>query len=143
VGDMRKEKNENPTDDNVSSVDTNDAKDEQRITRLVDYFTETMNLCKMVGTLINGIDYSEQNKYRGRLDWFLQRNIEFFQDEGLELITYERGFPYHTGLPVTALNESEFSAGDALIIDMVVEPALIFNDKIIKYGLVQLAMEEN
>jgi len=135
-----KPKSTNTANQNTNKIIAKDDKD--RAIRLADFSREILKLRKLTETLITSLDKGDQSKYAGRYKWFLKKEIEFFESEGIKFMDFDIGLPYDTGLAVSAINENEFSPEEAKIIAQVIEPAIIHNDKVIKYGLVVLGRKE-
>jgi len=145
----RKKWNEQPKNSpkstNTANQNTNKiiAKDDMdRVKRLADFSRETLKLRKLAETLITSLNKGDQSKYAGRYNWFQKKEQEFFEREGIKFEWFAIGLPYDTGLAVKAMNGGEFTPNDEPIIIDIIEPAIIYKDIVIKYGLVILGRKE-
>jgi hypothetical protein len=106
----------------------------------VEFIVELWRLPKMFNKLIGKMDLDEQKRYNSQFAWFNKKAIEFIQNKGI-VISAPEGMPFDVGMPVTPLNIADFDKNDELIIDQVIEPVIMHNEKILKTGTVTLKKE--
>ena len=82
----------------------------------------------------------EQKRHKSQLTWFFKKADEFIANSGFSFVAC--GGIYDLGLPYTPLNLSDFNKDDQLVIDQIVEPAVMFDGKVVKTGTVLLKKAE-
>jgi hypothetical protein len=138
----KKQKNKSGASRIVQEKGNTTQDDLERVKRLADHALEILRMEKMLYTLINNLDKAEQNKYAGRFNWFSKKKAEFFANEGLSFDFYEIGLPYDVGSPLNPVNIGEFTPEDELVVVQVIEPTIMYKDKVISRGTVQLGKVE-
>jgi hypothetical protein len=100
---------------------------------LAELAVESWRFAKEYRRLILKLDANEQNRFASKLNYFLQRLQSCLAEGGLSLVSLE-GQPYEMGIAADVLNLDEFSAGDDLIIEQMIEPVIMGPDGIVKTG---------
>jgi hypothetical protein len=98
---------------------------------------EAWRLGRLFGTVIRKLDAGEQDRYASQMRWFLKRLQDGLGELNCKIVTPE-GQPYDAGMPLTPINLSEFSAGDELVVDQVLEPAIVGPSGVIRTGTATL-----
>ena len=91
--------------------------------------------------LVAEVDAGQQQRYRNKLRWFIKQLSGALESTGLKLVNLE-GQPYDPGDAATALNLGEFSPGDRLVVDQVLEPTLLGPNGVLRAGTVILKREQ-
>ena len=108
-------------------------KSESILTALVEIIIESYRLEKAFKRLVNKIDFSEHTRYTNQIAWFDKKILEATEGVGLRIIDLE-GKIFDEGMPVTPLNIDEFGIDDTLVIEHMLEPTIVFDDKIYRTG---------
>lgn len=100
---------------------------------LAELAVESWRFAKEYRRLVLKLDANEQNRFSNKLNYFLQRLQSCLAEGGLNLVSLE-GQPYEMGIAADVLNLDEYSPGDDLIIDQMIEPVIMGPDGIVKTG---------
>jgi hypothetical protein len=100
---------------------------------LAELAVESWRFAKEYRRLVLKLDANEQNRFANKLNYFLQRIQFCLAEGGLSLVSLE-GQPYEMGIAADVLNLDEYSPGDDLIIDQMIEPVIMGPDGIVKTG---------
>ena len=84
------------------------------------------------------LDGATAQRYATKVAYFRGRIQTYLRDVGFEVMDYEPGAPFDTGLAVTPLNIDDFTEADTLVIDQVLEPTIIGRDGVRRMGTVLL-----
>jgi len=95
--------------------------------------TESYRLKKAFERLVRKTDFSEQARYVSQISWYDKRLLEITANVGLKIVI-PAGEKYDEGMAVTPLNLDEFDKSDVLFIEQVLEPIIMFNNKILRMG---------
>ena len=87
--------------------------------------------------LISQLDAGEMKRFNSQLRYFQKQLESNLNDVGYKLVNLE-GQPFDPGMAATAINASDFSQEDKLIVDQMLEPVIMNNEGIIKMGTVIL-----
>ncbi len=98
---------------------------------------ESWRFTKVFDRLLNKLDAGEQKRYRSQVRWFTKRFEEALKLADLRIVDVE-GHPFDPGMAATPLNIDEFDAEDFLIVDQMIEPIIMTNDRLVKTGTVTL-----
>ena len=98
---------------------------------------ESWRLSKAFESLLIRSEAKEQRKYQSKLSWFKKKLDETLQEADLQLVNLENQ-SYDVGSAVKAINIDDFSSGDELIIDQMIEPIIMTDQGILKTGTVIL-----
>ena len=100
---------------------------------LAELAVESWRFAKEYRRLVLKLDANEQNRFANKLNYFLQRLQSCLAEGGLNLVSLE-GQPYEMGIAADVLNLDEYSPGDDLVIDQMIEPVIMGPDGIVKTG---------
>ena len=103
---------------------------------------ESWRLVKVLERLLNSVEVKEQQRYQGKIRWFVKKTDEALKSAGLNLVNYE-GRPYDPGIPATPINLEDFQTDEKLYVMQMLEPVIVDSDgKIVKTGTVSLGKVE-
>ena len=107
--------------------------------RFAEFIVEEYRFLKSYVSLLNKAMSDEKQKYKGLLDFHVNRLQDFMKECNLKIVDIE-GKKYDEGLSITPLNIEDFGKSDVLIIKQVIEPLIIStkDGSIIKSGTVML-----
>jgi hypothetical protein len=100
---------------------------------LVTVCIEGWRFARVYTRAVSKLDASHQSKYLSPLNYFLKQiedNLKLF---GVSLVAFE-GQPFDPGLPIKAINLSDFSNNDQLIIDVMLEPVVMGKSGLLRMG---------
>ena len=100
---------------------------------LAELAVESWRFAKEYRRLVLKLDANEQNRFAHKLNYFVQRLQSCLADGGLTLVSLE-GQPYEMGIAADVLNLDDYSAGEELIIDQMIEPVIMGPDGIVRTG---------
>jgi hypothetical protein len=98
---------------------------------------EAWRFGKLFETAIARLDAGEQGRYVAQMRWFLKRVGESLEQLNCKLVHLE-GQPYEAGMPITPINLAEFKSGEELMVDQMLEPAIIGPCGVIRTGTATL-----
>jgi hypothetical protein len=102
---------------------------------LAELAVESWRFAQEYRRLVLKLDANEQNRFANKLNYFLQRLRSCLADGELSLVSLE-GQAYEMGIAADVLNLDEYSLGDDLIIDQMIEPVIMGPDGVVKSGKV-------
>ena len=109
---------------------------------IISMTTESWRLVKVLERLLNSIEVKEQQRYQGKIRWFVKKTDEALKSAGLNLVNYE-GRPYDPGIPATPINLEDFQTDEKLYVMQMLEPVIVDSaGKIVKTGTVSLGRVE-
>ena len=109
---------------------------------IISMAVESWRLVKVLERLLSAVDVKEQQRYQGKIRWFVKKTDESLRSAGLNMINYE-GQSYDPGIPATPINLEDFLPDDKLYVMQMLEPVIVdTNGKIIKTGTVSLGRIE-
>jgi hypothetical protein len=100
---------------------------------LITVCIEGWRFARVYNRAVSKLDASHQSKYLSPLNYFLKQiedNLKLF---GFSLVGFE-GQPFDPGLPIKAINLSDFSNNDRLIIDVMLEPVVMGKSGLLRMG---------
>ena len=100
---------------------------------LAELAVESWRFAKEYRRLVKKLDANEQNRFANKVDYFLQRLHSCLAERGLTLVSLE-GQSYEMGIAADVLNLDDYSPGDDLIIDQMIEPVVMGPDGIVRTG---------
>ena len=99
---------------------------------------ESWRLVKVIERLLRSVDVKEQQRYQGKIRWFVKKTEEALGNAGLRFVNYE-GHSYDPGIPANPINLEDFQPDEKLYVMQMLEPVIIDdNGKIIKTGTISL-----
>ena len=103
---------------------------------IVEEYRFMNSYCAIIGKLFK----EEQLRYKSTLNFHRDKINEFAQKANLGIVELENN-EYDIGLPIKAINLDEYSKEDDLVIEQVLEPAIIssIDGTLIRTGLVIIA----
>ena len=95
---------------------------------------ESWRFSQVMQKAIHELPESRQGRYNSRLEWYIKKLKDTLEALSCHIEDYaERKF--EAGMPLTVLNLDEFQEDDEIIIEAMIEPAIIGNDgTVIKTG---------
>ena len=128
-------------DNDVMIRRLNNMTTETLITAFVELITESYRLKKTFERLVKKSDFSEQARYINQISWYNKKISEIANDVGLNIVDIE-GQKFDEGMAVTTINSDEFDKDDILYIEQMIEPTIMFENKILKIGTAVLGREK-
>lgn len=108
---------------------------------LIDMTLDSWRFAKLFSRLITKLDPAEAGRYIGQYRYYLKRLTERLEQINMRLVSVE-GQPYDTGMAVTALNVADFGPDERLVVDQMVEPIIMGDDRLVRAGTVTLKKVE-
>lgn len=102
---------------------------------------ESWRFGRVFDRLLLKLDAGEQNRYKSQFRWFIKKVEEALEQTNLRIVNVE-GHPFDPGIAATPLNIEEFDAGDALMVDQMLEPIIMGKEGLVKTGTVTLRKVE-
>ena len=121
-------------DDNKSHPEISKSSYENSV---IEMSIDCWRLQKLFLKIARQLDAGEQTKYESQLRYFQNNSNDILERFGLKLINLE-GQLYDGGMAVVALNISEFTPADKLVVDQMTEPVIMSNEGLKKMGTVLL-----
>ena len=106
---------------------------ETLINAFVELIIESYRLKKTFERMIKKSDFYEQSRYISQISWYEKKMSEITDGVGFNIIDIE-GHKFDEGMAVTPINLDEFDKDDILYIEQMIEPTIIFENKILKTG---------
>ena len=103
--------------------------------------TESWRFVGLFNSMLKKLDAGEGKRYVGQRDWFIKKIKESMDQAGFKIVNLE-GTIYDPGMAATALNIEEFSPGDTLVVNQMLEPIIMGKDGLVKTGTVILRRVE-
>ena len=100
---------------------------------LAELAVESWRFANEYRRLVLKLDANEQNRFSHKAAYFLQRIQSCLAEGGMTLVSLE-GQSYEMGIAADVLNLDEYSAGDDLIIDQMVEPVIMGPAGVVRAG---------
>ncbi len=104
---------------------------------LINLASESWRFARLFARLISKLDAGEGDRYASQLRYFESRLKDDLSAVGLSLVNLE-GEMFDPGMAAVALNISDFSADDELLVDQMVEPIVVGSEGIKKEGTVMV-----
>lgn len=108
---------------------------------IVDIAVEAWRFKKIFEKAMQKLDAGESNRYISQFKWFIKKVELALKEAGLRIINVE-GQPFDIGMAVTPINMDDFSDGDLLIVEQMLEPIIMDSESIVKIGTVFLRRGE-
>ena len=106
--------------------------------------TESRRFVRLFNSMLEKLEKlnpGEGKRYVSQRDWFIKKIEEAMDHAGFEIVNLE-GTIYDLGMAAAALNIEEFSPGDTLVVDQMLEPIIMGKDGLVKTGTVILRRVE-
>lgn len=104
---------------------------------LIEVATESWRLSRVFARVLQKLDAGEGGRYASQLRYFQKRVEDSLAPVGLKLVNVE-GQPFDPGIAAEALNASDFSSDDQLLVDQMIEPIIMGPEGLKKQGTVML-----
>ncbi len=104
---------------------------------LAELAIESWRLSKAFESLLSKSDPIEQRKHQGKLSWFNKKLFKTLEEADLKIINLVDQ-PYEIGAAVNPININEFMQTDELEIEQMIEPIVMWNEKVLRTGTVLL-----
>lgn len=102
---------------------------------------EAWRFGKVYERMMLKLDARDRERFANQLRWFFKKMEEALNGSGLHMISIE-GRPYDPGIAAKALNIDEFAGDEPLVVEQMLEPIIMENDKVFKSGTVLLRRED-
>ena len=116
-------------DDDVVARPATDALQEMAV--------ESWRFVRLVEKLLTQLDAGERGRYQNQVRFFLRKLESNLESVGLRVVNVE-GSPFDPGMAATPLNIEDFSDGDHLVVDQMIEPIIMGQDGLLHTGTVIL-----
>jgi len=103
----------------------------------IDIANSSYRFSKSFEKMMQQVDSVHQRKYSGQYHWLLKSISSGMDLFHLRLVDCE-GRPYDPGMAVVPINIDEFSEGEPLVIEQMLEPIIMDDGGIVKQGTVLL-----
>jgi hypothetical protein len=104
---------------------------------LADIAVASWRFAVLFERVVGKLDAGDAARYANQLRYFLKKLEESLQSAGLSLVNVESQ-PYDPGMAATALNLGDFGADDRLVVDQMLEPIIMGNERLVRLGTVML-----
>lgn len=108
---------------------------------LIEMAVESWRFSRVFLRLLSKLDAGESTRYGNQLRYFQKRIEESLDQVGLKLVNVE-GQYFDPGVAATALNVSDFSPEDRLIINQMIEPIIMGDEGLKRQGTVMVGKVE-
>lgn len=108
---------------------------------LIGLAVESWRFHRLFSRALEKLDAGVSNRYVNQLRYFRNKLEESLEQAGLSLIDLE-GQLFDPGMAASAVNLGDFPAGDALIVDQMIEPIIMGRDGLRKEGTILLRRAE-
>lgn len=108
---------------------------------LIEMAVESWRFSRVFLRLISKLDAGEGTRYVNQLRYFQKRIEESLDQVGLKLVNVE-GHYFDPGVAATALNVSDFTPDDRLIINQMIEPIIMGNEGLKRQGTIMVGKVE-
>lgn len=102
----------------------NPKKNTNEINIVADFIVEEHRFLKSYISAVNKLFPEERNKYLSAYEFHIGKINDMARETNLSILKCEN-MDYEEGLPLSALNADEFTKEDALVIQQIIEPAII------------------
>jgi hypothetical protein len=102
-------------------------------TVLADLAVESWRFANEYRRLVSRMDANEQTRFIGKLNYFARRVESCLAQADLKLVDL-KGQSYDMGMAADVLNLDEYSPGDELVIEQMLEPPIIGPSGIVRTG---------
>lgn len=106
-------------------------------TSIIEIAIEAWRFQRVFINAMSKLDAIESNKYLNQYKYFFRKVEAALENANIRIVNVE-GQKYDIGLPVTPLNLDDFDKNDNLIIEQMLEPILMSDEKLIHQGTVIL-----
>jgi hypothetical protein len=103
----------------------------------VNLAVEAWRFARVFARAVSRLEVTDQSKYIGQQRYFLQRLEQALEAVELRLVGFD-GSRFDPGLPITAVNLSDFGPDDELVIDQTLEPAVLGPNGVVRMGSAML-----
>jgi hypothetical protein len=104
---------------------------------LIDLAVDSWKFSRLFIRVISKLDAGEQNRYANQMRFFQKRIDNAVEIAGARIVSIE-GQPFEPGMAATPLNIEDFSEGDALFVDQMLEPIIMGDNGVIRTGTMML-----
>jgi hypothetical protein len=108
---------------------------------LVNVCVESWRFVKVYERLLSKLDVTEAQRYVGQVRYFQKQIQDNLAAVELRQVDFDDQ-PFDAGLPVTAINLSEFSPDDVLVVEQTIEPAILGENGLVRMGSVTVKKAE-
>ncbi len=114
---------------------------EQNFASFLKLATESWRFSKMFYRVVAKLDAGEQSRYISQYRYFIKQIEENLSTAGYSLVNLE-GQPFDPGMAATPLNIEDFAPEDKLIVDQMLEPAIMGIHGLVRMGTIMLRKDE-
>jgi hypothetical protein len=108
---------------------------------LISLAVESWRFGKTFQRLLEKLNIEERSRYENQLRWFRKKTEDALNSVGMKIVNIE-GQPFEPGMAATPLNLEEFEIDDALIVEQMLEPAIMGKEGLVKMGTMTLRKVE-
>lgn len=120
--------------DSQPSLDAGDARIDDLLAGVAGH---AWRLSRLARRAIEKLAPQDGARLNNQLRFTDRKLFEELEGVGIRIVDVE-GQVFDPGMPVTALNADDFSPSDSLAIDQMIEPIVVGNSGVLKYGVVML-----
>ena len=115
--------------------------EEKYVESLIDIGSELFRFRQVFYRMARKMDMEDQNKYSSQFSWFSKKVTQALDDAGITVLDLTNK-PYDPGMAVTPLNLEDFEVDDPLIIEQMIGPVIMCEERLVKTGTVILGREK-
>ena len=108
---------------------------------IVDMAVEAWRFRRVFDKAMSKLEAGESSRYIGQLNWFIKKVEAALKTAGLRIVNVE-GRPYDIGMALTPLNIDDFEPEDQLLVEQLIEPIIMDDEKVVKTGTAILGRME-
>jgi molecular chaperone GrpE (heat shock protein) len=117
---------------------TNDTSNVETLKKaIINMAVEAWRFRRVFEKAMNKLDACESARYINQFSWFIKKVDAALEDAGLRIINVE-GQAFDVGMAVTPLNMDDFSHGDVLFVEQMLEPIVMDSESVVRTGTVIL-----
>lgn len=92
--------------------------------------------------MVKLLDDKNSQKLKNQYTWFTKRVEMALTTAGFRTVSFENQ-DYEAGMPVSALNLGDFAPNELLVVEQMIEPVIMVNNEVQKFGTVLLRRRED
>lgn len=104
---------------------------------LIDLAVDSWKFARLFTRVISKLEMGEQNRYANQMRFFQKRVESAAELAGARIVSIE-GQPFEAGLAASPLNLEDFSDGDTLVVDQMLDPIVMGTEGVLRMGTVML-----
>ena len=108
---------------------------------VIDMAVEAWRFRRVFDKAMSKLEAGESSRYIGQFNWFIKKVEAALKTAGLRIVNVE-GRPYDVGMALTPLNIDDFEPEDQLLVEQLIEPIIMDDEKVVKTGTAILGRME-